>query len=97
MPAAASERAELVAALKNHPETMLAARLHGPGDLRVDRVAHPGAPGRGDVLLRVQATGICGSDLHSFADGRIGSTSVEGPLTLGHEFQAASKRSAKIR
>ncbi|MBI4657622.1 MAG: alcohol dehydrogenase catalytic domain-containing protein [Verrucomicrobia bacterium] len=65
---------------------MLAARLHGPSDLRVERVPRPGPPGRAEVLLRVKATGICGSDLHCYQDGRIGDTRVEGPLILGHEF-----------
>jgi L-iditol 2-dehydrogenase len=65
---------------------MLAARLHGPSDLRVEEVPHPGPPGPGQVLLRLKATGICGSDLHSYADARIGDTVVEGPLILGHEF-----------
>jgi L-iditol 2-dehydrogenase len=51
-------------------------------------VPHPGAPGRGQVLLRVKATGICGSDLHSYADARIGDTPIGGPLILGHEFSA---------
>lgn len=67
---------------------MLAARLHGPKDLRVERVPHPGAPGHGQVLLRVKATGICGSDLHSYLDARIGDTAIGGPLILGHEFSA---------
>lgn len=67
---------------------MFAARLHGPRDLRVERVPHPGAPGRGQVLLRVKATGICGSDLHSYLDARIGDTAIVGPLILGHEFSA---------
>jgi L-iditol 2-dehydrogenase len=67
---------------------MHAARLHGPRDLRVDRIPLPGAPGCGQVLLRVLTTGICGSDLHSFLDGRIGDTPVEKPLILGHEFSA---------
>ncbi|MEO7191361.1 MAG: alcohol dehydrogenase catalytic domain-containing protein [Vicinamibacterales bacterium] len=80
------QRIDKAAALRTLPATMLAARLHGPRDLRVERVAHPGLPGRGDVLLRVAATGICGSDLHSFADARIGDTRVGAPLTLGHEF-----------
>jgi len=66
--------------------TMLAARLHGPKDLRVERIQHPGAPGRGQVLLRVRTTGVCGSDLHSYQDARIGSTSITDPLILGHEF-----------
>lgn len=65
---------------------MLAARLHGPADLRVERVAHPGPPDRGEVLLRVKVTGICGSDLHSYQDARIGDTPIRSPLILGHEF-----------
>jgi len=67
---------------------MLAARLHGPRDLRVERVPHPGPPGRGEALLRVAVTGVCGSDLHSYLDARIGDTPVEAPLILGHEFSA---------
>lgn len=67
---------------------MLAARLHGPRDLRMERVPHPGAPRRGQVLLRVKVTGICGSDLHSYQDARIGDTPIGGPLILGHEYSA---------
>lgn len=65
---------------------MLAARLHGPGDMRVERLPHPGAPGPGQVLLRVLAVGVCGSDLHTFRHARVGDTRVESPLVLGHEF-----------
>jgi L-iditol 2-dehydrogenase len=72
----------------SRPPDMLAARLHGPRDLRVERVPHPGRPGRGEVLLRVKVTGLCGSDLHSYADARIGDTPIEAPLVLGHEFSA---------
>lgn len=66
--------------------TMLAARLHGPRDLRVDRIPHPGPPGPDQVLLRITAVGICGSDLHTYQDARIGDTTLDAPLTLGHEF-----------
>jgi len=66
--------------------TMLAARLHGPADLRVERVPRPGPPGPGMALLRVKITGICGSDLHSYQDAKIGNTQVTSPLILGHEF-----------
>jgi L-iditol 2-dehydrogenase len=38
------------------------------------------------VQVRVTAVGICGSDLHTFVDGRIGDTAIGGPLVLGHEF-----------
>ena len=65
---------------------MLAARLYGPRDIRVERIPHPGKPGPGNVLLRVTATGICGSDVHAFANARIGDTVLKSPLVLGHEF-----------
>jgi L-iditol 2-dehydrogenase len=67
---------------------MLAARLHGPRDLRVERVPAPGPPAAGRVLLRVKTTGVCGSDLHSYLDARIGDTAIEGPFVIGHEFSA---------
>jgi len=65
---------------------MLAARLHGPANVRVEQVPHPGLPGPGQVLLRVKAVGICGSDLHVFRHAEIGGIRVERPLILGHEF-----------
>jgi L-iditol 2-dehydrogenase len=65
---------------------MLAARLYGPRDVRVDEVPEPAEPGPGQVLLKVTSVGICGSDLHTYADGRIGDTTVRTPLVLGHEF-----------
>ncbi len=67
---------------------MTAVQLHGPRDLRVDQVPHPGEPGPGQVLLRIKAVGICGSDLHTYVDARIGDTQVASPLILGHEFSA---------
>ncbi|KAK7957873.1 hypothetical protein PG988_012721 [Apiospora saccharicola] len=42
-------------------------------------------PGPGDVLLHIKATGICGSDIHFWKTGRIGSLVVEGDCILGHE------------
>ena len=68
--------------------TMRAARLHGPRDLRIEDVPHPGAPVAGEALLRVTAGGICGSDLHTYNCGRIGDTEITSPLILGHEFAA---------
>lgn len=68
--------------------TMVAARLYGPRDLRIERVPHPGAPGPGMALLRITAVGVCGSDIHTYQDARIGDTVVETPLILGHEFAA---------
>jgi (R,R)-butanediol dehydrogenase/meso-butanediol dehydrogenase/diacetyl reductase len=62
---------------------MKAARLHGIGDIRIETVADPGAPGPGEVLLRVLAAGICGSDLHNF---RTGQWFARLPVTPGHEL-----------
>ncbi|MEX2542053.1 MAG: alcohol dehydrogenase catalytic domain-containing protein [Trueperaceae bacterium] len=65
---------------------MIAARLYGPADLRIDEIPMVGGPGPGEVAIRVTAVGICGSDLHTYNEGRIGTTRVETPLVLGHEF-----------
>ena len=65
---------------------MLAARLHGPADVRVEEVPAPGLPAAGEVLLRVKAVGVCGSDLHVYRHAEIGGARLEGPLILGHEF-----------
>ncbi|MER9657842.1 zinc-binding dehydrogenase [Mesorhizobium sp. M0152] len=62
---------------------MKAARLYGPGDLRVEDIATPGAPDAGWVKLRVDAAGICGSDLHNYRTGQWISRS---PSTAGHEL-----------
>src|SRR6266540_633608 len=42
-------------------------------------------PGPGEVQVRVNAVGLCGSDLHSYAEGAIGDTPCEYPMVLGHE------------
>lgn len=62
----------------------LAAVLHGIGDLRVEERPVP-QPGVGDVLVAMRSVGICGSDVHYWEDGRIGSFVVEAPMVLGHE------------
>jgi len=65
---------------------MTAVRLHGPADMRIEGIPHPGPPGPGEALLRVTTTCICGSDLHSYKDARIGNVAIQKPLILGHEF-----------
>lgn len=65
---------------------MRAVRLYGPEDLRVEELPPPPDPGPGEALLRIGAVGICGSDLHSYKDGRIGDTLYTAPTILGHEF-----------
>ena len=65
------------------PQTMLAARYHGPRKpLVVERVAVPG-PGPGEALVRVRAAGVCRTELH-FLDGLLDLGVA--PLILGHEI-----------
>jgi L-iditol 2-dehydrogenase len=66
---------------------MNVVRLHGIGDLRLHEEQDPQA-GDGEVLLRVTAVGLCGSDRHWFAEGAIGDAVLVRPLVLGHEFVA---------
>jgi L-iditol 2-dehydrogenase len=58
--------------------------LRGAGDLVVEDRPAP-TPGPHDVLVQVASVGVCGSDVHYFEHGRIGSHVVEAPLVLGHE------------
>lgn len=50
--------------------------------LREDQILPPGT---GEVQVRVESVGICGSDLHYFLDGHIGDTPAAYPQVLGHE------------
>ena len=62
-------------------ETMLALNLHGVGDLRYEAVPRP-VPQADEVLLRVCAVGICGSDIpRVFTKG-----TYHFPTIIGHEF-----------
>ncbi|KAI6086478.1 GroES-like protein [Hypoxylon rubiginosum] len=61
-----------------------ASVLHGANDLQVE-VRNLPAPAADEVQVAVQATGLCGSDLHYFRHFRNGPIEVREPLTLGHE------------
>jgi L-iditol 2-dehydrogenase len=62
-----------------------ALRLHAAHDLRLHDEPPPAAVD-GEVLLRVTAVGLCGSDRHWFDEGGIGDAVLTRPLVLGHEF-----------
>ncbi len=59
-------------------------RMHGVNELRLDEVPVP-TPGPDDIVVRIIAAGICGSDLGFLRDGYIGRPSGE-PVPLGHEL-----------
>ncbi|GAA1900598.1 L-idonate 5-dehydrogenase [Lapillicoccus jejuensis] len=63
---------------------MKAVVVHAARDLRVEERPVPD-PGEGEVRVRMTHGGICGSDLHYYLDGRVGSFVLQGPLVLGHE------------
>jgi len=59
--------------------------IHGARDVRVSPLNL--REGREDeVLLDVAAVGVCGSDLHYYKDGGIGSAVIKSPFVPGHEF-----------
>jgi len=60
---------------------MKAAVLHGPRDLRIESATDP-APAPGEVLVRVKAAGLCGTDYRIWSGDR----PVRYPLIMGHEF-----------
>lgn len=64
---------------------MRAAFIDGKELLEVRTVADP-EPGDGEVLIRVAAVGICGSDLHYYFEGANGEYVVREPLIPGHEL-----------
>ncbi|HWN31487.1 MAG TPA: NAD(P)-dependent alcohol dehydrogenase [Pseudonocardia sp.] len=64
--------------------TNLVSVLDGPGTVRVESREQP-VPGPDEVLVRIAAVGVCGSDVHYFEHGRIGDFVVRKPLVLGHE------------
>ncbi len=68
---------------------MLACRIHGAEDLRVELMPEPEA-GPGEVCLMLGAGGICGSDLHYFLHGRIGNFIICEPLIPGHEISGTA-------
>ena len=72
--------------------TMRAAVYHGTRDLRIERVPRP-RPEPGELLVRVHANGICGTDASEFAGAQMypiharhGLTGHHGPMIPGHEF-----------
>lgn len=63
---------------------MRVARVVAPGEIRLEDAPVP-SPGPGQVLVRVKAVGLCGSDLQYYARGRIGELQFSSGHILGHE------------
>src|SRR5438132_9644708 len=63
---------------------MLSCVIRAAHDLRVEERETP-QPKTGEVLVRLGAGGICGSDLHYYHDGRVADFHLREPMILGHE------------
>ena len=63
---------------------MKAVVLHKAGDLRIEE-REEGAPGPGEVKVRMAAGGVCGTDLHYYNHGGFGTVLLKEPMILGHE------------
>lgn len=61
---------------------MKAAVIHGPGKVTCDTIDDPKLKDQTDIILKVTATAICGSDLHIYSGG----IPQPRPMVLGHEF-----------
>ena len=67
---------------------MRTAVLTGIREMEMREVPTPRIEHGTDVLLRVKSIGVCGSDVHYYATGRIGSQVVDFPHIVGHECSA---------
>jgi L-idonate 5-dehydrogenase len=70
---------------------MHALVIHAPLDLRIEEVPTP-EPEANQLLVRVRAGGICGSDLHYYNHGGFGTIRIKEPMVLGHEVSGAVSR-----
>jgi 2-desacetyl-2-hydroxyethyl bacteriochlorophyllide A dehydrogenase len=59
-----------------------AVTFQAPGEVRVEEKSEPELTGPGEAIVRVEASGVCGSDLHIY-HGRV---AIEPGFTIGHEF-----------
>ncbi len=67
---------------------MKAAVLTGIRQMEIREVPDPKIQRDNDVLLKIERVGVCGSDVHYYATGHIGSQIVQYPYRVGHECAA---------
>jgi L-iditol 2-dehydrogenase len=67
---------------------MKSAVLTGIRQIEIRETPKPSIKHAADVLLKIAATGVCGSDVHYFRTGQIGRQVVRFPFIVGHECSA---------
>jgi len=70
---------------------MKAAVFYGKGDIRVETNFPTPSVKENEVLIRVKACGVCGTDVHIFS-GAQGATDCNPPVILGHEFSGVVEK-----
>lgn len=74
---------------------MKAALLTAPGKFETRNIPDPKIINDTDVLVRVKIVGVCGSDIHYYTTGRIGSQIVKYPFIVGHETAGVVEKTGK--
>ncbi len=64
---------------------MKSMKLTGIREMQMTEVPDPVIESPNDVLIRIMTVGVCGSDIHYYTQGNIGSQKVVYPFTVGHE------------
>jgi D-xylulose reductase len=64
---------------------MRALVLERQRELSLREIDLPRTLGPGDVRIKIDTVGVCGSDVHYYTHGRIGPFVVNAPMVLGHE------------
>lgn len=74
---------------------MRTMKLTGIREMEMFDVPDPLLINESDVLIKIKSLGICGSDIHYYTSGRIGSQVVSYPFTVGHECSGIVERVGK--
>lgn len=76
-------------------ESVKAAQLTGIRQMEITELPAPQIERDTDVLVRVKVVGVCGSDVHYYTEGKIGSNQVKYPYRVGHECMELSRKLAR--
>jgi L-iditol 2-dehydrogenase len=74
---------KIVYIIKNH--RMKSMKLTAIKEMEMMEVSKPAIQNPDDVLIKMKVLGVCGSDVHYYVSGKIGSQVVQYPFSVGHE------------
>ncbi len=74
---------------------MKSVLLTGIKKFEISDIPKPGIKKDDEVIIRIKTVGVCGSDIHYYTKGRIGSQIVEYPFTIGHEAAGIVEKTGK--